>query len=391
MIFRIRRLVPSLSKLTLPYRALWGACFLGYAAIGMTIPVIPAYVQDRFDGGSVMSGIAVTIGALATMLSRPIAGRLVDRQGARTIVMTGSALGLAGGLAHLVANNLPLLILARLALGAGEGALFTASIGWVLAASKPSRRGRIAGHFGMSMWVGLAIGPVLGTAILAVGSYSDVWIAASLCPALAWLLVARSPGRDSISPKVQDTSRALIPRASWRLGASNIGAGIGYGVIVAFLVTRFRVQDAAGANLALSVFGIAFLITRLVGSAWVDRFGARRVILAVFLAEAIGLCGLSQALSPTSLLGFTALTGAALSMLYPCLASLVTEAAPPHQRTTALGAVTSAWDLGVTIGGPLGGLVAGASISGPFAIGAVAALCATLPILLSQGSRRIPA
>lgn len=373
---------------SLPYWALWTSCFLGYAAIGMTIPIIPDYVHSRFGAGSAMAGIAVTIGAFATMVSRPVAGRLVDHRGAKHIVMTGSLLGLVGGLAHLTASSLPLLILARLALGAGEGALFTASIGWVLAASEPSQRGRIAGHFGMSMWAGLAVGPIIGAAILTVGSYSDVWIAASLCPALAWALVARSPGDDTILAKVPDVRRSLVPRASWRPGIANIGAGVGYGVIIAFLVTRFQVHDVAGGGFALPTFGIAFLIMRFAGSGWVDRYGARRVIIAVLLTEGVGLLGLSQALSPISMLLLTALTGAALSMLYPCLATMVTQHSLPHERTTALGAVTSAWDLGVAVGGPIGGVVAGATMSGPFVIGAVAAISATFPILFRRTARR---
>ncbi|MBV8575075.1 MAG: MFS transporter, partial [Acetobacteraceae bacterium] len=79
----------------------------------------------------------------------------------------------------------------------------------------------------------------------------------------------------------------------------------------------------------------------------------------------------------------TALTGAGLSLLIPGVTSLVTEAADPRERTAALGAVTSAWDLGTAVGGPLGGLVAGASDAGPFALGAVAALIAIAPLAIN--------
>ncbi len=78
----------------------------------------------------------------------------------------------------------------------------------------------------------------------------------------------------------------------------------------------------------------------------------------------------------------TALAGAGLSLLIPSVTSLVTEAADPRERTAALGAVTSAWDLGVALAGPLGGLVAGAADAGPFALGAVAALIAIAPLAI---------
>ena len=283
----------------------------------------------------------------------------------------------------MVATNLPTLVLARLFLGAGEGALFTGSVGWILAHTEQSRRGKVAGHFGLSMWMGLASGPMLGTALLAIGSYRDVWIAASIMPMLAWVLVASTRPEDRVASGGANIRRALFPRAAWVPGASGVFASIGYGIIAAFLVPRFAHLGFAGQNLGLTACGIAFMITRFLGSGYADRFGGRRVLLSAFLIEAVGLAGLF--LTDVEWLAFasTALTGAGLSLLIPSLTSLVTEAANPRERTAALGAVTSAWDLGVAVGGPLGGLVAGASDAGPFALGAVAALIAIGPLAIN--------
>lgn len=171
-------------------------------------------------------------------------------------------------------------------------------------------------------------------------------------------------------------------------GASGVFASIGYGIIAAFLVPRFAALDFAGQNFPLTVFGIASMITRFLGSGYADRFGARRVLLLAFLIESVGLTGLF--LTHVEWLAFvsTALTGAGLSLLIPSVTSLVTEAADPRERTAALGAVTSAWDLGVAVGGPLGGLVAGATNAGPFALGAVAALIAIAPLAINPKRER---
>ncbi|MDY7578801.1 MFS transporter [Herbaspirillum sp. RTI4] len=365
-----------------PYWPLWLACLCGYAAIGMTIQVMPTYAHSM-GAGAVAAGLAVTVGSLATMVVRPIAGRYADRHGARGIVMAGALLGLAGGIGHLLAMNLTTLILARLILGAGEGMLFTASIGAVLASAAPARRGKIAGHFGLSMWLGLAGGPIIGAAVLTVGGYQGVWLVASLLPAFAWVLLALTPRwQDSLAHGAKGTLRhAFLPRASWLPGVSNAFAGIGYGVIAAFLVPRFAALHLAGQDLALAVFGLAFILTRFVGSPWVDRFGVRPVLFIAFLCEAAGLAGLSVAGTTAAGFAFAALTGAGLSMLYPCIAAWVSKSASPHERTAALGSVTSAWDLGLALGGPLGGVVAGAWSGGPFVIGALAALIATLPLV----------
>ena len=366
-----------------PYWRLWSACFLGFSAIGMTIQVMPAYAHERLGANAITAGLAVTIGSLATMISRPLSGRFADQSGGRRVAMVGAILGLIGGIGHVVATNLPVLVLARLFLGAGEGALFTGSVGWILAHTAQSQRGKIAGHFGLSMWMGLASGPMLGTALLAMGTYRNVWIAASVIPMLGWVLVASTRPEDRIASAGTNIRRALFPRAAWVPGASGVFASIGYGIIAAFLVPRFAALDFAGQNFALTVFGIAFMIIRFLGSGYADRFGARPVLLSAFLIESVGFVGLF--LTHVEWLAFvsTALTGAGLSLLIPSVTSLVTEAADPRERTAALGAVTSAWDLGTAVGGPLGGLVAGASNAGPFALGAVAALIAIAPLAMN--------
>lgn len=372
-----------------PYWRLWSACFLGFGAIGMTMQVMPAYARERLGANAITAGMAVTIGSLATMFSRPISGRFADQRGGRRVAMVGAILGLIGGIGHMAATNLPVLILARLFLGAGEGALFTGSVGWILAHTEQSQRGKVAGHFGLSMWMGLASGPMFGTAILSFSTYLGVWIAASITPLLAWVLVASTWPENPVSSGDTKIRRALFPRAAWVPGASGVFASIGYGTIAAFLVPRFAALHYAGQNFALTVFGIAFMITRVLGSGFANRFGGRRVLLSAFLIESLGLVGLFLTQMEWLAFASTALTGAGLSLLIPSVTSLVTEAANPRERTAALGAVTSAWDLGVAIGGPLGGLVAGASNAGPFALGAVAALIAIAPLAINSKRERL--
>ena len=371
-----------------PYWRLWSACFLGFSAIGMTMQVMPAYAHDRLGADAVTAGLAVTIGSLGTMVSRPVSGRIADQSGGRRVAMAGAVLGLIGGIGHVLATTLPVLFVARIFLGAGEGALFTGSVGWILAHTAQSRRGKVAGHFGLAMWMGLASGPLFGTALLAIGPYRNVWIAASFLPMLAWVLVASTPAEARVPSGGPAIRRALGPRAAWVPGVSGVFASIGYGIIAAFLVPRFAALDLAGQDFALTVFGIAFMVTRFLGSGYADRLGGRRVLLAAFLIEAAGLAGLYFAHAEWLAFASTALAGAGLSLLIPSVTSLVTDAANPHEQTAALGAVTSAWDLGVAIGGPLGGLVAGVTNAGPFALGAVAALIAIAPLAIRPRRER---
>ncbi|WP_354456842.1 transposase family protein [Methylobacterium sp. 1030] len=87
--------------------------------------------------------------------------------------------------------------------------------------------------------------------------------------------------------------------------------------MAAFLVPRFVALHLAGQDFALAAFGIAFMATRFLGSPAVDHFGARRVLVVAFCVEATGLAGLALARTAAPAFACTALTGAALAMLYP--------------------------------------------------------------------------
>lgn len=366
-----------------PYRRLWVASFLGFSAIGMTVQVMPAYAHERLGANAITAGLAVTIGSLATMFSRPISGRIADKSGGRRVAMAGALLALIGGIGHVLAPNLAFLILARLFLGAGDGALFTGSVGWILADTVQAERGKVSGRFGLSMWMGFASGPLLGSAILAIGTYSNVWIAASILPIFAWLLLASTEREAPAASTGTPLRRALFPRVAWLPGASAAFASMGYGVIAAFLVPHFSARGFAGQNFALAVFGLAFMVMRFLGSGFAHRFGGKRVLLRAFLIQSMGLAVLSIANAEWLAFAAAAAAGAGLSLLLPSITSMVTEAADPRERTAALGAVTSTWDLGVAVAGPLGGLVAGYSDAGPFALGAVAALVAIVPLAIN--------
>ena len=172
-----------------PIARLAAAVLCGYVAIGAGIQVLPGAARERFGAGEWAIGAAVTAASLAAVVARPLAGRRADERGPRGVVVCGGLLAGAGALGQLLAPSLGWLVVARLLIGAGEGALFTAAIAWVLSAAPPERRGRIVGRFGLSMWGGLALGPPLGAALAAATSTGVVWWACVIAPVVPALSV----------------------------------------------------------------------------------------------------------------------------------------------------------------------------------------------------------
>jgi MFS family permease len=367
---------------------LWLAVLGGYLALGATIQALPSLV----DRGPATIGLLVTLAAAATAVARPFAGRLADRGQAAAVARAGAALVLAGALGHLAASGASELALARLTIGAGEGALFTGALARVLEDAAPARRGRLIGHFGLSMWGGLATGPPLAAVVAAeLGARGALWLAAAAAGAAVALTAAAARNRPAAPPASSDghapTTPApprprLLPPAARRPGAILGLASFGYGTVNAFAVLQ------AGPA-ALAVFAAAFLAVRLLGSRLVDDLGPRTVILASALLEAVALAGVAIGVAP---LGALALAGASLALVFPALAVWVIERAPERERGAAVGAMTSCWDLGIAAAGPAGALVvAPGQLAPAFAVAAALAGVAAFATAAAPAPARVAA
>ena len=71
--------------------------FIGYLNIGIPLAVLPGYVHSDLGFGAVIAGLVISVQYLATLLSRPYAGKIIDNKGSKLAVMYGLAgCGLSG-------------------------------------------------------------------------------------------------------------------------------------------------------------------------------------------------------------------------------------------------------------------------------------------------------
>jgi MFS family permease len=323
-------------------KRLWSAVFCGYLALGATIQALPGLRL----GSAATTGALVTLAAAATAIARPFAGRYADR--GAPVARVGAALVAVGAAGHLAAGSVPEMAFARLVLGAGEGALFTGALVAVLHDAPSGRRGRLIGHFGLSMWGGLALGPVLAAAV----GGAALWFA--LAAALtAAALTTRAP-RPAARHRANAARARLLPPVALRLGLLLGLSSFGYGTLNAFVSTR-----TGHTGLALGLFAGAFVVARALGSRLVDDYGPQRVARAAIAVEAVALPFIPH---PAALI----VLGAGLSLVLPALMSWLVEL---DGRGAAVGAITSCWDAGIALAGPVGGL----SVTHAFAIAALAA------------------
>ncbi|HET8638793.1 MAG TPA: MFS transporter [Solirubrobacterales bacterium] len=368
------------------FAGVFAVTFCGLLAVGAVLPVLPRYVHGPLDGGNIAVGVVVGAYAVTGLLLRPIAGRLADHRGRRPTVLVGSILVAISGFLYLAPLGIPGVILARLLLGAGEGTVFTAGSAWIVDLAPPERRGRVIGLYGLAVWSGLSIGPLIGELLLHASGYTLVWVFAAVMPLLGALIATRLP--DPFHPLPKGEHHPLIAREAVLPGTALALASIGYAAIAAFVVLHL---DDRGIGHGASVFG-AFatmvVLTRLVGGDLPDRVGPGRVATAAAFAEAVGLATIAVAPSlAVALVGALAM-GAAFSLLYPSLSLIVVSRIPDTRRGAALGTFTAFFDAGVGLGAPLAGLAAALTdYEGAFLLAAAIALVSMATIAFAIAPR----
>lgn len=93
---------------------------------GLFLPLTLVYVTQVVGLPLAAAGSAVTIGTLAGLAAPPLAGRLVDRVGARMVVIIAQLLQAAGAVSYLVAHGVLPVVVAAVLLAAGQQMFYSA-------------------------------------------------------------------------------------------------------------------------------------------------------------------------------------------------------------------------------------------------------------------------
>ena len=363
------------------FAGVFAVTFCGLVGVGSVLPVLPRYIHGPLDSGDVAVGIVIGAYAITGLLLRPVAGRFADTRGRKPTVLAGALLVALSGFLYLPSLGIAGLIVARLILGAGEGAVYTAGSAWIVDLAPEERRGRVLGLYGLAVWGGLSVGPLLGEVLLDAGGYDLVWIVAAALPVLGALIAVTA--RDPFVPLAHAEPHPLIAPEAVGPGFAVGLASFGYAAVATFIVLHLEARGVGHGATVFAAFAAMIVLTRLVFGDLPDRMGAAPVAIAATIGEALGLLLIAVAHSlPVALIGGVAM-GGAFALLNPSLMLIALGRVSQRARGAAMGTYTAFFDAGVGLGAPIAGLVAALTdYEGAFIFAAVVCLASALLILV---------
>jgi MFS family permease len=356
-----------------------------FTAVGAVIPVVPRYVDGPLGGDGLAVGFAVGAFFVATLLARPLAGRLGDERGRKLVIVGGAAVMATAVAAFPLASNVAGLAALRFVQGAGEAAFYVGAATAVTDLVPASRRGQAVSYFSGALYAGLALGPLVGEWALGDGHYGRVWALAAGLTVLAAILAA---GLREVPRPARDPGRARLVHPAALVPGSAFGLGtFGYAAFAAFMPLY---APSLGLDGSAPVFGLYAGLTlagRLFGARLPDKLGAATTARAGLATMATGMAVLGAWHAPAGLWAGTAIFAAGNAFMFPAVLSLALDSAPDGERAAVVGTVVAFFDLGQGAGAlVLGPLVALAGYTGPFMAGALAAAAGLA--LLSTHLRR---
>lgn len=366
--------------------------FIAFICIGLPIAVLPGYVHDQLGFSAVVAGLAIASQYLATLLTRPTAGRIADKQGTKPAVVYGLIGIVISGVLTCIAVwvqawpvlSLSILIVGRLFLGVAQGLVGVGTISWGIAQVGSKHTARAIGWNGIASYGAIAIGAPLGVVMVDALGFVSLGFALLLLAVIALLLIRNKASTPVVSGERLPFWSVLGLIAPY--GVSLMLASIGYGTLTTFVTLFYIDRGWTGAAYCLSVFGVCFIVARLMFTNTIGHLGGYTVAVACMVLETLGLVLLWLAPSSVYALIGAGLTGIGLSLVYPALGVEAVKRVPIASRGAGLGAYAVFFDLALAIAGPIMGVIA-LNMGYPWIFFSAALFC-VLGLVLTLGLSR---
>jgi len=368
------------------------ALFTDMLIYGILIPLLPLMPAVERAGSSA-TGLLFAAYAAMMIAVTPLAGRLVDRTGARGPLLA-ALLGLAAAcLLFAVGGPYWLLLISRLLQGAAAGLGWVASLALIAASIPLERRGTYLGLAMSMVSIGTLAGPPLAG-----------WLARDHGHAAPFVLAAAVLILDGVlrvvfvRPTPPSADDPATPLDVLRVGGSwpvVILIAVGSAVTSA-IEPILPVRLAVGLGLDTAGIGLLFALLVIIGAVLNPMVGAilnrvsPRVLALIGAALAIAgllLLGAGSRL-PVVIAGIVCLGGAIAFLVAPAGTLIGVQGA----RTTppALGGAYSLYNLAYAAGLTLGPVTAGALTSALGYSAACAVLAGAVAVVALGGFSRLP-
>lgn len=340
------------------------ANFLTFTIFYYLLVTLPIYGLQGLNGNESEVGLIVTIFLIAGIITRPFAGKWIERIGKYPVFLTAFIIVCVSSFFYSITQSIPTLLIVRFFHGIGFGMATTATGAIVADLIPESRKGEGMGYYGLTLNLGMVVGPFLGLTIMHHGGTNLLFFINDLLALVALIvgLFVRIP-KNEVTQEVKklDSSKGIKSLFEGSAIPVSLIAGffaLAYSGIISFMsVYAKKIGLVEAASYFFVVYAIILLISRPFTGKWFDHYGENKIIYPAIFLFAVGTYLLSTSTSLLSILLSAALIGLGWGTIFPSLQTIAIQIAPVEKRALATATYLSTFDFGFGIGSFLFGLV----------------------------------
>ncbi|HAK29338.1 MULTISPECIES: MFS transporter [Sphingobacterium] len=340
--------------------------FLGYLTIGLSLATLPIFIHQTLGFNTIIAGLVISVQYIATFLLRGYAGKIVDTKGPKISVLRSMLFFALSGLLLLLVFlfrsqpllSLGLLLITRLFTGIGEGLVGASPINWALMELGDEHAAKAISFNGIASYGALAIGAPLGVLLVDHINYEALALLTSAIGLLGYFYCRAKTPYQVAGKKAEKVSFRRVLLLVAPFGICLALGGLGFGSISTFMTLYYEHFNWENGAACLTLFGVFFILTRLIFNKVIDQYGGLKVALVSLFVETVGLTVIAVAIDPLWTLLGAALTGFGFSLVFPALGVEAIKRVDQSQQGSALAAYGLFIDISLGITGPLIGFVA---------------------------------
>lgn len=338
-----------------------GATLAYYVCVGLLIPVLPVFIENGMNSGEAMIGATAVAFSITAVAARPFITWVGNRFGRRSMMLWGSVLSAVAGVLHVAVTEPWQLLPLRALMGIGEAGLFVGASTVVVELSPDTRRAEAASYLSLSVFGGLAVGPIIGEPVmgrvaetargLGVGRFDAVFWLMTAFAGVAALVSLATPRWVGERPVVDKHHVSWMQREAVLPGMILAGGIVSWTAFSSFVPGYAKQLGLAGSAAFFTLYSILCLVIRLIGARWPERFGLKRMVMFALVCLTFGTGVVAIMASEAGIWIGTVLMGFGMSFLYPSLLAMSVQRIEAVKRVAVVASFTAFFEIGSAVGG----------------------------------------
>lgn len=316
------------------------------------LPILPLYLVERLVVSKSEVGIILSLYTIAALIIRPFIGWAIDEYGRKGIYLLAFLLFSLSFIAYPLASGVLLFLGIRFAHGIFWGALTTTSSTIAVDIIPPSRRGEGIGIFGLSMTIGMAIGPMIAILITGESRFVLLFVTTICISFIGFLLasIIKYPKYKTTSKIVSFTLKGLVEKTAIPVSVNMIFVMFTYGGILSFIALYTREIGIRNSGMFFLLLSLGIGLSRIGSGRVIDKRGPAAVSFIGILLLVVGFAILALIKTPIGYHMAGGVLGLGYGVIMPTFHTMINNITPPNRRGAANATFFTAFDMGIGLG-----------------------------------------